>query len=365
MAIEKMKRLKLVAVKSDREALFKELITLECVQLSEPEEEPADSSKARSFLRETAGLTECKSDYEVLVQGIELLNKYVQERVGLFKHKPVVSKQTVLDDSSLRDSVELSNNIRSNNEQIERISFEESRIKGLIETFKPWSSLDIPFGLTETETCILVPGIVPASVKLISIENELSSEESESQIIKVLSDKEKHCILLVAMKENRDSVFEIVQKYGFVPLSTGNMTGTAAENISDLKKSLTEFEAEKKEITAAICAMAASRNELKLCADRLLTNTEKAENEERLLCTEYTINFEGFFPASEEKKLVSVLSGFDCAWEITEPTAEDMVVVPFMLGRGPFSGLKKRKLCRAGRKPFRPLKIKTCYVNVI
>ena len=365
MAIEKMKRLKLVAVKSEREALFKELITLGCVQISEPEEESEDSKKVGSFFRETVGLTECKSDYEGIMQGIELLNKYVQEKAGLFKHKPEVSKQTVLDDSTLRDGVALSNNIRSINEQIEQISLEEIRIKGLIEMFKPWLSLDIPFGLTETETCIIVPGVVPASVKLVSLENELSNEVGESQIIKVFSDKETNCILLVAMKKNRESVFEIVQKYGFVPLSVGNMTDTADENISALKKKSAELEIEMKELKAAMCAMASSRNELKLFADRLLTKTEKAENEERLLCTEYTINFEGFIPASEEMKLVSVLSGFDCAWEITEPTPENAAVVPFILGRGPFSRFKKRKLYRAGKKPFRPLKIKTCYMNVI
>ena len=365
MATEKMKRLKLIAVKSEREDLFRELMILGCVQISEQEKETLNSEKAGSFFRESAGLCECRTEHEMLLQGLELLNKYCPSKSGLFRRKPRVSKQTLFDEASIRDSLEISNKIRTANEQIEGIRAEEGIIKGLLETIKPWSSLDIPFGLVETETCFLVPGSVPASVKLTAVEKDLNSEVPESQIIKIISDREAHYIILVAMKENRQQVLELLQKYGFEPLVVGSMKGTAGENIMELRKRLAVLSSEKKELTAALCAMSASENELKLCADRLLTKAEKAENEERLFCTEFTINFEGWIPASEEKALVSVLSGFDCAWETTEPAKDETAIVPFKLGHGLFYRLRRRKYLRAGRKPFRPLSVKTNYMNII
>jgi V/A-type H+/Na+-transporting ATPase subunit I len=365
MASEKMKRLKLVAAKSEREDLFRELMILGCVHIPEQETEFSDLKKTGSFFRESSGLDECKSEYVKILRGIELLNKHVPAKMSFFKKKPKVSRQMLLDEASLRDSLELSDKILTADEKIEGIKYEESTIKGTLETLKPWSSLDIPFDLKETETCFLLPGIVPASVKLIYLEKNLSAEVPESQLLKVLSDREAHYIILVAMKENQQSVLEMVQQFSFEPLSVGDMKGTAGESISELKKRLAELDLQKKELAYSIRAMSASRNELKLCADRLLTKAEKAENEERLLCTEYTINLEGWIPANDVKRLTSVLSGFDCAWELTEPTKDEAAIVPFKLRHGLFYRLFKRKLYRAGRKPFRPLTIRTSYVNII
>ncbi len=361
MAIEKMKRLKLVAAKSEREYLFRELITLGCVQISEQ----SDSEMTGSFFMENAGLAECKSEYAILLRGIELLNKYAPAKTSIFKRKPEVSKQSILDETALGYGIELSNYIRLKDDQIESIKAEESLVKGMLETLKPWSSLDIPFVLSETKTCFIMPGVVPASIKLEVLENDLSDEVPESQILEISSDRNAHYLILVAMKENLQLVLETVQKYGYEPLPVGTMKDTASENILELKKRLVELDSEKKELTTAICSVSASRNELKLCADRLLTKAEKAENEERLLCTDFTINFEGWVPASEEKRLGSVLSSFDCAWEVSEPSKDETAIVPFKLGRGLFYCLRKRKLCRAGRKPFRPLAIKTSYLNII
>ena len=365
MATEKMKRLKLIAVKSEREDLFRELMILGSVQISEQEKETSNSEKTGSYFRENAGLSECRTEYEMLLQGLELLNKYAPSKSGLFRRKPRVSKRTFFDEASLRESIEISNNIRTADVRIEGIRAEEAVIKGLLDTIKPWSSLDIPFELVETETCFLVPGSVPASVKLTAVEKDLNSEVPESQIIKIISDREAHYIMLVAMKENKQTVLELLQKCGFEPLEAGSMKTTAGENILEFRGRLAALSSEKKELTAAICALSASENELKLCADRLLTKAEKAENEERLLCTEFTINFEGWIPASEEKALVSVLSGFDCAWETTEPAKDETAIVPFKLGHGLFYRLRRRKYLRAGRKPFRPLSVKTNYMNLI
>lgn len=331
MAIEKMKRLKLVAVKSERESLLKELMLLGCVQISEPELHSPDAEEAEIFTKETAGLSEFRADYERLLSGIELLNKYVPEKTGLFSPKPEVSRQSVLDESSLKEYIELAKSLDDADDKIKRLTVEESRIKGLIETLEPWVSLEVPLELSETKTCVLMPGVIPSTVDLKTLKAELAADESESQIFEVSSDRDLHYLLLVAMKENQAKVLEIVRRFGFAPSSVSNMKGTAKENISDLKKKLSALETDRKALTSQIEAAASSRYELKLSADRMLTKAGQAENAERLLCTESTINFEGWIPAREEKKLYPVLSRFNCAWETSEPTEEDIEYVPVKL----------------------------------
>ncbi len=331
MAIEKMKRLRLVAIKSEREALLKELMLLGCVQISEPEDTGQDSDEAGTFSIELSGLSEYKAEYEKLLSSLDILNKYSPEKTGLFSPRPEVSAQSVIDDSSLSENLVLAGKIIEADEHIRRIAAEESRVRGLIEMLKPWKTLDVPFELSETRTCFIMPGTVSSSVDFGTVEKELYASAGESQIIKVSSDREQHYLLLVAMKEEKAQVMETVRKFGFSPASVADMKGTAAKNISELGAKLKDLGARKDELTAQIESAASSRENLKLCADRLLTKTEKAENAERLLCTYSTINFEGWIPARMEKELGNVLQNFNCAWETSEPTEEDTPDVPIKL----------------------------------
>ena len=87
MAIEKMKRLRLVAVKSERETLLKELMLLGCVHITEPAVFEKDAEEASIFTKEMAGLSQCRAEHEKLLLGIELLNKYAPVKTGLFTPK--------------------------------------------------------------------------------------------------------------------------------------------------------------------------------------------------------------------------------------------------------------------------------------
>lgn len=331
MAIEKMKRLRLVAVKSERETLLRELMLLGCVQITEPEVFEKDTEEAVIFAKEMSGSSECRAEHEKLLSGLELLNKYAPAKTGLFTPKPEASVQSVMDESSLCENITLANKLADMDNQIKRITAEESRFRGLIETLKPWESLKIPFELSETKTCFVMLGVVPATVDLKNLETELALNEGESQIFEISSDKELHYLLLVAMKANQSSVLEIVRKFGFSPSSVSNLKGTATENIKEFEKKLKDLEIEKSDLTSQIVKTASSRDELKLCADRLLTKVDRAENAEKLLCTHSTINFEGWVPVREEKQLGNVLSNFACAWETSEPTQEDTPDVPVKL----------------------------------
>ncbi|MEG0777371.1 MAG: V-type ATP synthase subunit I [Oscillospiraceae bacterium] len=329
-----MKRLRLVAVKSQREALLRELMLLGCVEISAPPN-TTDGDSPGFLKKETAGLSECTAAYDELVFGIELLNTYAPAKSGLLTPKPGVERREILDNSKIRENLALAKKLDVTDDNIKRIIVEESRIKGLIEALQPWASLDVPFELSETKTCFVTQGVVPATVKLDELKSALYEAAPESRISPVSKDSAMHYLLLIGMKENQQIVMETVRKFGFSPSSVSNMTGTAAKNIADCKKRLAELDAEKKDLSAQISAAASSRDELKLCADRLLTIVGQADNAERLLCTDSTINFEGWIPSDEEAKLAPVLSKFDCAWETEEPREEDIPDVPVKL-RGNF-----------------------------
>lgn len=338
MAIEKMKRLRLVAVKSEREALLRELMLLGCVQINEPEEPERDTEEAKVFSKEVSVLSERRTELEKLQNGLELLNKYVPVKTGMFTPKPEVTAQSVIDETSLNENLKRAITIADMDDHIKRLTAEESRVKGLIENLKPWEALDVPFDISETRSCFIMPGAVPSSVQMETLEQELYVAAQESQLIKVSSDKEQHYLLLIAMKESKAAILEIVRKFGFSPSSVSELKGTATENISRLSDKLKDLENEKADYTLQLENMAVFRDDLKLSADRLLTKLGRTENTERLLYTDATINFEGWVPVREEKQLGNVLSNFACAWETSEPTEEDTPEVPIKLRNNALSG---------------------------
>lgn len=331
MAIVKMKKLRLVAVKSQREELLKRLMLLGCVEISQPDRLLEDEESEVLLSRETAGASEYQQQHDTLKSALTLLDKYAPAKASLLAPKPETSVQAVLSERTLEKTLETAKSINHTDDKMKRRELEESHLHALTESLEPWRSLNLPLELSETGTCFVIPGVIPAGIELKAVQTELSVAAQESELISISDDKDMHYLLLIAMKEKRQEVMEVLRKYGFAQSSVSELRGTAAENIRDCEKRLGEIAKKKDEYTNRITALSHERDEIKLCADRLLTKLGQAENGEKLLCTEKAVIFEGWFPAEQEKALGEILAKFDCAWEALDPEPEEYPEVPIKL----------------------------------
>ena len=73
MAITKMKRVRLIALAEDRDALLSSLLHVGCVELREPTEYLADEAYASLLHRETSALADARADLTELQHAIEVL----------------------------------------------------------------------------------------------------------------------------------------------------------------------------------------------------------------------------------------------------------------------------------------------------
>ena len=102
MAIVKMKRLHLIALAQDRDALLASLQHVGCVELREPGEYLADESYAALLHRETSDLAQARGDLAELQHAIEALRQYAPQKGSLFAPRaqlgpiagPVIPVQT-------------------------------------------------------------------------------------------------------------------------------------------------------------------------------------------------------------------------------------------------------------------------------
>ena len=299
MAILKMKKLRLMAVRSRKDELLRELIRHGCVEFSELEDQIQGSDVESILSRESSDVATLKSQLTSLNHAIALLDTYAPKKGKLISAKPELEDLAFLDDTGLSGALKFAGAIEGYDARIKRISAEESRQRGIIDSLQPWLGLDLPLNTEGTERCGVLMGTIPVKMELADVQAALSQVDEESELFQVNEDKRDRYVLLVAMKETIPAMQECLRSFGFTASALGSMKGTARECLSAAEEALKELASEKEACAQSIVAEAVRRDELKLAADRVSTKIALAEADEKLYGTASTVVMEGWIP--EEK----------------------------------------------------------------
>lgn len=331
MAIEKMKKLRLMAVRGQKEELLRELLLLGCVEVSEPESDALEPEVRDHLSKEGSELLRYRGEHSRLVQAVELLGKYAPAKKPLLSAKPETDSDAILDDSTLPQMLETADEIIGRDERIRRITAEESRMRGQIESLVPWLSLDYPLSCPGTEKCSVVLGGIPAAIDIGSAEAALNDAVEEAALVRVDSDKDQHYLALIALKEELPAALDSLREFGFAIASFSGMDGTAKECTERLNGELKRLAGEKEAAAKEIWDQRVHREELELSADRLNAKIACAEAEDRMYGMDSTIVLQGWALAKKVPELEKCLEKYDCAWELSDPDPEEYPDVPVKL----------------------------------
>ena len=331
MAIEKMKKLRLMAVRGQKEALLRDLLLLGCVEVSEPEEAELEPGIRSCLSKESSELLGYRTSHAKLTQAVELLQKYAPAKKSLLSPKPETDSEAILDDSTLPQTMELAGEIIGSDERIRRITAEESRMRGQIESLSPWLSLDYPLECAGTERCSVVLGGIPAAIDVGSAEAALNAAAEEAELVLVNSDKDQHYLVLICLKEELSAALDSLREFSFAAASLGGMNGTAKECTERMESELAGLAEEKLRLTGEICDQGVHREELELAADRLNAKIACAEAEDRMYGMESTVVLQGWALAKKVPELEDCLKKYDCAWELSDPEPDEYPDVPVKL----------------------------------
>ena len=328
MAILRMKRLRLIAVRSRKEELLRELTKLGCLEISEAGEELRADESLRP---ESSGVVAARSRQASIDHALELLGQYAPVKSKLLSAKPELAGGVFLEDEGLDEAAALAESITEKNDQIRRIAAEESRQRALLESLQPWLSLDHPLEKTATERTELVLGSFPAKVRFSDAVEALSTAADEAELFPVGEDRSAHYAALLCMKEQLAAALESLRSFGFTAAALGGLQGTPREASEEAQASLQTLAEEKNVLIGEIKSLAVHRDELKLASDKLSTRVAMAESAERLVGTDSTLILEGWLPAEREEELAELFRRFDCAWDIRDPEPDEYPEVPVKL----------------------------------
>jgi V/A-type H+/Na+-transporting ATPase subunit I len=331
MAIEKMKKLRLLAVRDQKKALLGKLQLLGCMEVSEPDLSELSPELRLHLSREGSDVSRYKSDLAAFVQAVELLDKYAPVKTKLLSAKPETDVDDLLDDSTLPTELECARRIVAIDETVRRINAETARIAGAIDALRPWLALDYPLDKDGTERCALTPGFIPAAVETDDVRRDLAELTDEAELVSVSDDSTQHYMVLICFRENLAAALDVLRAHNFSSASFAGAEGTAKENTERLNAQIEKLNLEKQELNDEVAALGEHRQALKLCADRMETKVTYAEAEGQLYGMESAVALQGWVLARKVPELEGCLGEFDCAWELVDPEPEEYPDVPVSL----------------------------------
>ena len=337
MAIVKMKKIRLFAVRDQKEQLLADLQRLGCVEFSEQTALAGQAELASILKKESGGLDKLRSDLSVLSRALELLDHYAPQKTKMFEQRPEISEETLLNEAALSGLLTLCADIEHKDAQLKRLAALETQHNSLLESLDPWRDLEINFDFSGTAATSIVFGTLPVAVEIDNAEHLLGLAVPEAQLLPVSSHHELHYVVLIALRERMPHALESLRLLGFSNAPLKDLEGTAAENIDRVTQRLDEMAQEKLTISEELTALADCKNELKRAVDLLSVKIAKGEAAEQLLGTERAVVMTGWVPAEAEKALADTLSKYACAWDLSDPTEEETADVPVALKNNKFT----------------------------
>lgn len=105
MSIVRMKRLKVIALEEQRDALLSRLQRLGCVEISEPSDRLIDPDWTALLSRSNSSLGEVKADTAAVASALAALKKYAPVKTGLFRLRGTISEAELFSEERERDAL--------------------------------------------------------------------------------------------------------------------------------------------------------------------------------------------------------------------------------------------------------------------
>ena len=331
MAILKMKKLRICGVSEEQTQLIRQLQLLGSVEIGAPCALTdtqgvqvfcaGDGKSADALLRTSARLT----------SALETLKHYETKKGGLFAAQPEKTIGELFSDEAYAAALDTAQAVLDAQDARSRLAAEKSRLTAVRESFVPWQQLPLPLETLGTQHTRILLGTVPAQTDLEALRAKVFEAADEVQLEQISADQQSLYLLVFVHKCAAEAVGAALREAGFALTTFDGVQGTAAENIRRTDEAIAACEQQDAEKLAELTALAEQKPALQLAFDRCTQEISKAQAADRLVHSEKTFCLGGWVPCEDVGKLEALLSGFCCAWELTDPAPEEYPDVPVKL----------------------------------
>lgn len=336
MAIVKMKGLRLLAMRSDREALLELLQGMGCVEIDEPVQDPQTwqgllSQLGSQTLSRPDGqaLSQAREDLQEAQRALAVLKRHGDKGRGLLAPRPRLTRQQLFDgEEQGKQAVQ---QVLEADRQLAALEAQHSKLLTQRAALAPWLELNIPLDTASTQEMVVQFGTVTAGVELEQVQRAVEGASELAQLTQASVDRDVRYCLLVCHTSAQEEVLQALRDFGWSRMNLSGWTGNAKENDQRIAQELEQNEQESAQAEQQLAQLTSLAEPIRQAADRASVRINREEGRSRLLDTEKTFLLEGWVPEENWPQLESQMKNYPCAWELRDPTEEEYPKVPVKL----------------------------------
>lgn len=319
MSVSTMKRLTVLAHRSDEDKLIKKLMKLRCLDVNTAAQSADISRKTCESAEQVSALEESTASIDKAIGALSRYAKRKKGTLGLSRSRLDLSAFAEGDEATrAREAVRDTLDVLSRQADIKK---EITKRQELAAAVSPYVGYELPLGFIGTERTSALLGKLPPRLDVRSLGVQLSEIGTVSRILH--SDGTGIYMSVICHSDDRERVTSLLSEYGFLSASFSDTELTAEKYRSSLLSEISELENEYEKLTQRLSELAALLDSIEALYDVEATALTAARTKEKMLSTEACIIIEGWVPSSFTDRITAVLDGFSCAYELSEPNGED------------------------------------------
>ncbi len=342
MAIIKMKRLRLLALRSDREELLHTLQRLGCVEISEPPEADGRSDAppgdwegppAALELRTPDGsaLDQAREEKQSAERALSVLARHGAKGRGMLTPRPQLTEEELFEPGACAAGTQAVEAVLRKDREAALLQTEQGKLTAQKAALAPWLSLDLPLESGSTREMLVQFGTLTAARPLEEAQQAVERTSELAQLIQASASREVRYCLLVCHKSAQEAVLEALRDFGWSRVTLNGWTGTARENDARLDRELSENAERLRQTEEELAGMTGLAEDVRRASDRASVRIDREESRARLRDTEQTFLLQGWIPAEQWEETERKLSAYPCAWQVEDPAEEEYPQVPVSL----------------------------------
>lgn len=320
MAIVKMKKLALCALKKDRKNILESLQRAGVVQVEDGEMqdelfEKIDTKQSMEVFRSNA---------KVASDALEILDHFTVskgKKVSSLVGRDSISKEDYYEFvDNAQEIMRIAYTICDAQNTISEKKTEIVRLTLKKDSLKPWMNLDVNMNFKGTKFTKAFIGTVPGEQdeeSLLAAFKRIAPDIENIEFEIVSKSIDATYVFVVCKKENSIDVEEALKNMGFSP-PVSITKHTPEYKIEKISEKIKALEEDVNDVGKLIASYEGARNAMRFIIDYYSIRSEKYEVISKLQYTKHTFMLFGFVPEKEQKKLEKVLSNnFTVAFEFS------------------------------------------------
>ena len=334
MAIVAMRHLRLIGLQAEREEMLRQLQHLGCLEITEPGMAQDDPLMQRLRISGSPELAKAREQYTAAEQALQTLAEHTPKEKNKLAPLPAIAEKALTDETELTGGREAARRLNDCRHELAALQSRSDKLAAEEAQLLPWEGLATPLECATTEKVLIQLGTLPGTVSPEEIREALDAAGDLYEYTEASADRERRYAMITVHISQAEDHIAALKALGWSRVTLGERTGTAAENLTALRREQTAIAQRRTELEQQITGEAGERPQLRQLSDAARIEIDRGEARQRTMETAETFLLEGWFPAENTKELEMLLECKTCAWQMTDPEPEDYPRVPVKLKNG-------------------------------